>query len=223
MGILFFFSISMTAQEATSVIEKVDNIGDETGTVLSTKINRASEKTILKEWKGKMKDWDGDVDIKKSMITSKEVKIEAIDENGLEIIAEVRRSTDQEFEFIAMFIKNGKPVSSDSDISGFAAAKNIVRNFANEVSKEATEVYQKAQLKLFEELEDELENAKKEREKAEEDIKEAEEEIKKANEIIKQKKKDLSDNKSSQEHLAKKIAEQEKKVKNANEEMGLFK
>ena len=38
------------AQEATSVVNKTATVGEESGNALSTKINRASEKDIIKEW-----------------------------------------------------------------------------------------------------------------------------------------------------------------------------
>jgi len=41
------------------------NIGNESGNALSTNINRATEKDIIKEWKSKMKDFNGDVKVKK--------------------------------------------------------------------------------------------------------------------------------------------------------------
>ena len=59
------FILTSFAQEVTFVTEKADNIGTENGTVLTAKINRAKEKCIIKEWKSKMKAFDGDVNTKK--------------------------------------------------------------------------------------------------------------------------------------------------------------
>ena len=124
-------SIPSFAQEATTVINKTDNVGSESGNALSTKINRATEKDIIKAWKSKMKDFDSEVKTKNATISATEVKIESIDPNTIEVFAEVRKSTDQEFEFVVIFIKNGAPLSAERDLSGYTAAKNIVRNFAN--------------------------------------------------------------------------------------------
>lgn len=228
-GILAF-SLTLSAQEVTSVIEKTDNIGTENGTVLSTKINRAIEKDIVKEWKSKMKGFDGEVKVKGATITATSVKIESIDSNPIEVIAKVINSTDQEFELVVMFIKNSVSISSESDLMGFTAGKNIVRNFANEMSKEATEGFQKIELKAFDKVEKELESAKKDKEKAEKDterakkaIEDAKNTIIEAEATIKEKTKFIADNKKTQAGLVIKLEEQKKRVKIANDEMDLFK
>lgn len=216
------FNFSYFAQEATSITEKADNIGTENGTVLSTKINRATEKDIIKEWKSKMKGFDGDVKAKKTTISATGVKIESIDLNPIQVFAQVRKSTDQEMELVVMFLKNGVPLNSNTDLSGFTAAKSIVRNFANKMSKEATEDYRKDQIKAFEKLQKELESAQKELERAEKAIKESKKAIKEAEATIKDKTKFVAENKKTQAGLMKKLEEQKKVVKTANDEAGLF-
>tara|TARA_R110002111_G_scaffold98809_2_gene152633 strand:+ start:126 stop:818 length:693 start_codon:yes stop_codon:yes gene_type:complete len=216
-------SLNSFAQEATTVIEKKDNVVNESGSALSTKINRATEKDIIKAWKSKMKDFDGDVKTNRSTITATEVKIEAIDPNSIQVFAEVRKATDQEFEFLVIFIKNGVPLSSESDLSGFTAAKSIVRNFANELSKEATEEHHKDQNGIVEDLIKDLESAEKDHKKAEEAIEDAKKRIKEAESTIKEKTKFLSENKKTKAELAKKIEEQKKIIKTAKDEMDLFK
>ena len=57
-----------------------------------------------------MKDFDGDVKTNKSTITATEVKIEAIEPNSIQIFAEVRIASEQEFEFVVIFIKNRVPL-----------------------------------------------------------------------------------------------------------------
>ncbi len=163
-----------------------------------------------------MKEWEGDVSVKGSTVFATLVKIDAIDASGLEVNAKVKKSTDQEFEFLVMFLKNGEPISSDSDLSGFAGAKSIVKSFANELSREATKDYHKAETKIFTNLENDLESAKRDKEKAEKAIENAKK-------VIKEKTAFLSENKTNQEELVKKISEQKKVVKKANEELDLFK
>ena len=177
-----------------------------------------------------MKGFDGDVKVKGATITASSVKIESIDSNPIEVVAKVVNSTDQEFELVVMFIKNGVSVSSESDLLGFTAGKSIVRNFANEMSKEATGEFQKIELKAFEKVEKELESAKKEKERAERDtekakkaIEDAKNTIKEAEATIKEKTKFIADNKKTQANLVLKLEEQNKRVKTANNEMDLFK
>ena len=217
------FCSTISAQEATTVTESIEEIGEENGVVLQTRINRAETKDILKEWKKLMKDYDGDVDIKKNTVKATEVKIESIDPNEIEVIAEVKELSKNTRQFSAMFIKNLTPISSANDISAFTAAKNIVRNFANKMSNEATKNYNEVQLKIFGDINDDLEDAKKEEEKAEEDIKDAKEEIKKAEETIKDRSKELQENRKKQEELQKKLNEQKRTVNEAKKEMELFK
>lgn len=216
-------SINSFAQEATTVIEKKDNIVSESGSALSTKINRATDKDIVKAWKSKMKEFDGDVKTNKSTITATEVKIAAIDPNSIEVFAEVRKSTEKEFEFLVIFIKNGVPLSSESDLSGFTAAKSIVRSFANDLSKEATEEHHKDQNDVVVSLIKDLENAQKNHKKAEEAIESAKKRIKEAESTITEKTKFLNENKKTTAELAKKIEEQKKIIKTAKDEMDLFK
>jgi hypothetical protein len=226
ISILFLltaFSVSTYAQKTVKVEEKNGKIDETSGTVLSTTINRASEKTILKEWKSKMKDYDADVDTKKNRVTAKEVKIESIGTVGLEVLAEVKEQSDSEKEFTVMFIKNGQAITSSTEIAAFAAAKSIVREFAINISKEATEDFQKVQLKLFEDLEDDTRDAKKEEERAKEDIEDAKRKIKEAEETIKEKSKFLEDNKQTQLELSKKLSGQKTKVDAANKEMDIYK
>ena len=234
---LFIMSVSTNAQNGVYVEEGRDNVNKTNGTVLKTKIKRASEKEIVKAWKSKLKDFDGDVDAKKNVITASEVKVESIGTVGLDVSAEIREVNKVEHEFVVMFIKNGEAISSSTDLSAFTAAKNIVRNFATELSKEATEGYQKAQLKIFggfekqlekakeeeEDAKEDIEDAKKDIEKAKEDIKKANEDIKKAEESMKENAKVLEKNKTKQEDISKKIATQKNIVNGANAEMGNFK
>ena len=212
-------SIPSFAQEATTVINKTDNVGSESGNALSTKINRATEKDIIKAWKSKMKDFDSEVKTKNATISATEVKIESIDPNTIEVFSEVRKSTDQEFELVVIFIKNGAPLRAETDLSGYTAAKNIVRNFANELSKEATENYQKDQVKAFEKAQKELEGAQKDQEKAEKAIADTKE----AEATIKEKSKFLTENKKARAELVKKVDALNAIVKTANDEMELFK
>ena len=59
-----------------------------------------------------MKDFDGDLKVKKSTLTTTSVKIESIDSNPIEVVTEVRKSTKQEHELIVFFIKNGVAMSA---------------------------------------------------------------------------------------------------------------
>ena len=104
-------------------------------------------------------------------------------------------------------------------MSGYTAAKNIVRNFANELSKEATENYQKDQVKAFEKAQKELEGAQKDQEKAEKAIADTKE----AEATIKEKSKFLTENKKARAELVKKVDTLNAIVKTANDEMELFK
>ena len=103
-----------------------------------------------------------------------------------------------------MFLTNGVPLNSKKDLSGFTAAKSIVINFANKMSKEATEDYQKDQIKSFEKIQKELESTQKDKEKAEKAVMESKKAIKEAEANIKEKTKFIAENKKFHAVLIKK-------------------
>lgn len=215
-------SLSVSAQEITTVSTTEATIQKISGVALTTRINRAEEKKIAKEWKSVLKDYDGDVDIKKNVIIANEVKIESMGSDPLIIVAEVKEVKESEHDFIVLFYKNGQVVTAANDLSAFTAAKSIVKTFSNRMSQEATNDYRKTQVKLFEDYEDEMKDLKKDQEKAEDDIKDAKEKIKDAEKMIKEKTKELNENQENQAKMLNKVNEQQKTVKKANAEAELF-
>lgn len=107
-------------------------------------------------------------------------------------------------------------MSAESDLVGYTAANSIVRNFANEMSKEETGDYLKDQNKLVTGLTKDLESAVKDEEKAKKEIKEAEAKIKKKSKFI-------DDNKKTKAELGKEVEAQKLVLKAVQNEMELFK
>jgi chromosome segregation ATPase len=217
------------AQEATSVTQTSAEIDDAQGNALRTVINRAEPKTIAKEWKSLIKDYDGDVDIKGEKILAKEVKIDAISGRGLTVYAKTKKLSESSQEFLVMFLNGDMAISSSNDVAGFTAANLIVKEFANRLSKEATANYNEKQISILGERKDEMEDLKKENEDTKEEIEDAKKEIEDSNEKIeelKEKIKDreykLEENKKSQAEMGKKIEEQNSTVEKSKKEVELF-
>ena len=68
-------------------------------------------------------------------------------------------------------------MSAESDLAGYTAAKSIMRYFANEMSKEATENYLKNQNKLVAGLTKDFKSPVKDDEKEKKDMENAKENI----------------------------------------------
>lgn len=204
------------AQNGIEITERTEEINDINGNALRTVINRADEKTISKEWKRKMKDYDASVKTKGNEVHATEVNISTISEFPIQVYAEINKIDETQMEFLVLFMNGDRSISSSTDISGYTAAKKILEEFANQLSKEATEEYNEKQISLLEDLQKQLEDLK-------DNKKDAEEEIKEAKETIKEKEYELAENEKKREETLKKIEAQKQAVKNANKEMDQFK
>lgn len=220
---LLLFTQSFVGQEVTTVTAIEDNVGKENGLGFKTRINRAEEKVIIKEWKSLLKGYNGKVVVEGTIISAEEVQIESMGSDPLIVRAEIRNVNKTEHDFFVQFYKNGQYVNDVTDLSAFTAAKTIVRMFSNRLSEEATDGYQKVQLKLYDNLTSEMNKLKKEKEKAEKLIKNAEEEIKAAQQLIKDKTKEIAENKEKQAVKEEEIEKQKIIVKKANAEAKLYK
>lgn len=204
------------AQKGVEITESTEEINDFDGNVLRTIINRADEKTISKEWKRKMKSYKASVKTKKNEIHATEVNISTISEFPIQVYAQINEISDSQKEFLVMFMNGDRSISSSSDISGFTAAKQIVKEFAQEISNDATSAFFENQEDELKGLESKLDDLKKEKKKAEKDIEEAKE-------TIKEREYDLSENEKQSKETQKQIEAQKQAVKNAKKELDQFK
>jgi chromosome segregation ATPase len=212
---LALFALNLlSAQEVTTVTETIENIGDANGSALRVEINRADERTIAKEWKSVMKDYDGDVNIKGDEIYASEVMISAISEHEIKVFAKISKLNETKKEFTVIFLNGDRAISSESDISGYTAAKDIVMRFAKARSLEATTEYKENQEDALKELEDNLDDLLRDKKRAEDDIEDCKE-------TIKEKEYDLEQNQDKRGELVKQIEEQKKTLKNAKKEVDL--
>lgn len=208
-------SYSAFAQKGTEVTETTANINDINGNALKVVINRADEKTISKEWKRKMKNYDASVKTKSNEVHATEVSISSISEFTIQVYAQINEIDETQKEFLAIFMNGDRSISSSSDISGFTAAKEIVKTFAEELSSNATASYFENQEDQLKELEDRLDDLHKKKKKAEEEIEEAKE-------TIKEREYDLKENEKQREKTEKEIEIQKQTLKNAKKELDLF-
>jgi len=152
------------AQKGIELTESTEEINDFNGNVLRTIINRADEKTISKEWKRKMKDYNASVKTKGNEIHATEVNISTISEFPIQIYAQVNEISESQMELLVMFMNGDRSISSSSDISGYTAAKQIVKEFTQEISNEATSVFYENEEDRLKDLESKLDDLKKEKE-----------------------------------------------------------
>lgn len=214
----FVLSLGYTvqAQNAAEVTESTENINDIDGNVLRTVINRADEKTISKEWKRKMKNYKASVKTQKNEIHATDVNISSISDFPIQVYAQTKDIGESQMEFLVMFMNGDRSISSSSDISGFTAAKQIVKEFSQEISNEATSAYFENEEDRLKELESKLDNLKKEKEKAEKEIEEAKE-------TINEREYDLNENVKQSAETQKQIETQKQAVENAKKELDQLK
>lgn len=216
LSLLIAFNSSQSwAQKGFDVSETKEKINDFDGNALRIEINRSDEKTISKEWKKKMKNYDGSVKTKKNEINATEVNISSISDYPIQVFAKVNELKDKKHEFLVIFLNGNQSISSKSDISGFTAAKNIVSSFANEISKDATQDYNDLQEKELKALNSKIDDLQKEK-------KNAEKEIEDSKKTIKEKEKEIEENEKERVKTLKKIEEQKKVIKDAKSELDQF-
>lgn len=217
--ILLAFVLSLgygaQAQKGVEITEHAETINGIDGNVLRTIINRADKKTISKEWKRKMKRYKASVKTKSNEVHATEVMIPSISEFPIQVYAQINEVSESQMEFLVLFMNGDRDISSSSDISGFTAAKQIVKEFSHEISKEASSAYFKNEEDQLKDLGNKLDDLKKEKKKAEKEIEDAKE-------LIKEREYDLKENEKLREETLKQIDKQKQSVKNAKKELDQF-
>ena len=142
---LLFCTIPYFANSQQKISETTESIGDLKGNALTIDILRADEKSIQKKWKSIMKSYEGKVKTKGDKIYTSDAKIESISSGNVQINAEIGNEKNGKREFTVIFQSERGAVSSGSDISGYTAAKNIVENFAKDLSLDASNEYKSIQ------------------------------------------------------------------------------
>jgi hypothetical protein len=163
-------NISSWAQNTIVVSETIENVGDESGNALRTVIFRADEKAILKAWKSVLKNHEADVKTKGGEMYGTEVLISSISDHKMSVFMKMKDLNKTSKEVFFIFKKTEDILSSGNDISGYTSAKEIILNFATEVSKKATVEYFESERKKLEKLVNEFETLARDKKKSEKDI-----------------------------------------------------
>jgi len=217
MSLVLFSLNSLQAQKKVSVTESAEEINGVKGTALTVIINKSSEKEIIKEWKKTMKRYGASVKTKKNEAYASNANISTISEYPIQIFSKIKNNKKEESQtFSAIFLNGNIPISKSSDVSGFTAAKKIIEDFANQMSKAATTEFMKGQEKMLSTYNKEVKNIEKESKKASKDIEKKKKEIEKLENTVK-------DNEKRKVELEKKIKDQKNKVKDAKKEVDLYK
>lgn len=215
---LVIFSLnSLQAQKKVKVTETSEKINDVKGTALKVIINKSSEKAISKAWKKVMKRYGASVKTKRNEIHASNANISTISEYPIQVFAKIENNKKENNQaFSAIFLNGNIPISKSSDVSGFTAAKKIIEDFANQISKEATTEFMKGEESILSGYNKEIKNIDKETKKANKDIANKKKEIEKLESTVK-------DNAKKKGELEKKIKTQKGKVKDAKKEVDIYK
>lgn len=213
--LVLLIPIISLAQSPVKVTETIESIEQVNGNAFQTTIYRSDSKSILKSFKSLLKNYDGDVDQKKDYLMASEVLIGSISEHQIKVYAKTKEIDDKSTSLFVIFLNGDSPVSSQTDISSYTAAKEILSDFSRSHSQEATLDYFDNEEKKLESLEKELENLLKEKKKAEKEI----EDCKKS---ITDNEYNIKENIDKQKKINSEIASQKSTVKAARNEKELF-
>jgi hypothetical protein len=176
---LLFFLGGISAQEATTVKEKSDIVGEANGNALYVNVYRAEAKTIIKKLKSELKDKSEDVKIKGLELSALKASFPLISDSALTIYANTEEVTSLETYLQVIFLDEGVALSSENNLSGYNSAKAFLYELANTLSLEASEEYLETHEKELKKLEKELKDLKRKKEKDEKDILNLKKDIKK--------------------------------------------
>lgn len=215
LTLLVFIPLVSFTQSVTEVQETIENIEDVNGNALQTTIYRSNSKSIFKSFKSLMKSYGGSVEQKREYLIASEVLISSISEHQIKVYAKTKEIDEKSIALVTIFLNGDNPISSQTDISSYTAAKEIIAEFSRNQSQNATEEYFKSEEKTLAGLEKELELLLKEKKKAEKEI----EDCKKA---ITDNEYKIKENIDKQKKLSGDIANQKTIVKSARNETELF-
>lgn len=193
----FFVNAFSQELEVTTESKKLQN---DFRDAIKVSIPKVEKKTVEKEWKRLMKDYDAeDVDRGKEIIADN-VLIESITDNTIDIYAKAEEKDNKVNFFVAVDL--GGDYLAEEDAS-FATMKNIVKNFAARLASEAYEEIIDDQLDVVDDINDEIE-----------DINDDKEHLEKKNEKYREK---IKENNYEIEELTEELDKQDEKLEKEQE------
>lgn len=180
------FAVALNAQKVkVTVDEKNYTIGGGSHNCLVVTIYDASSDDILKEWKSKMKDYNGKVSGKEEVFADNAL-IKEISENTCDVYARTEKGSNEgETRLIVGFLLGETWLSSSSNSASYKAAEKIVKDFGMKLTKDAIAGKVRDEEKKLEKLQEEQSDLEKKNKELNDDIADYQEKIKKAESDIK--------------------------------------
>ena len=199
------------AQEKLQVSESSESIGGGSNNALTVTIYQVNKKEVEKEWKDLMKKMKAKVSIKKEIFAD-DAQHKKMGDNTFDVYARVEETGENEVKLIAAFDLGGAFMSSGQHPEKFAFVKQIVYDFAVDMTKKAIEKEVKEEEKTLVKMEKEQEDLVKSKEQLHSDIEEYKQKIEQAEKDIEQNEKDQETKKTEIDEQKKVVEEVKKKL-----------
>ena len=166
-----FFAMTVKADSVKiKVEEKSENIGGGSHNCLVVTIYDAKPDDIKKEWKSKMKDYNGKVSSGDEIFADNAL-IKDISDNTCDVYAKTEKgNNDNETTFIVGFVLGETWLSSSANSASYKAAEKIVKDFATKMTKDAIGDIVDAEQKKLDKLNDEQKDLVKDNKNLNDDI-----------------------------------------------------
>jgi hypothetical protein len=185
----------LASAQTIKVEERSEDIADGRNNTFSVTVFEADEKTVEKEWKDVLKDFNGKTSSKKNELFTDDATIKAMSENTVDIYTRFTK-VEGGIKVTVGFDLGGAFVSSSNDAGKAKVATEILHDFGVKVTKKAMEDIVKEEEKNQEKMEKDLADMVSEKETLKKNIERWTEQIEKAKEDIKK-------NEKSQEEKSK--------------------
>ncbi|HTL81963.1 MAG TPA: hypothetical protein VL651_09680 [Bacteroidia bacterium] len=183
-ALVALIAVALPAQKLKiSVDEKNMTINGGSHNCLVVTVYDASIDDIMKEWRSKMKGFDGKTSGSDEVFADNAL-IKTISENTCDVYARAEKgSDDHQVTFIVGFLL-GETWLTSSNTDSYKAAEKLVKDFATEMSKSGMDAIVKAEQKKLDALKDEQSDLVKKNKDLNDDIADWQAKIKKAQDDI---------------------------------------
>lgn len=192
LSTIFLLISTFVFSQEIIVTETRTDIADGNKNALEVTIYKSDKKTIEKQWKRLMKDYDADVNSKKEIFADNAL-VKKISENTIDIYAKVEEGKDDEIVLYVAFDLGGAFLSSSQHSSQFNEAKELVIEFAKTETENGFNKLIEEEEKALKGLESKLDRMNSDKEHLEKEIEDYKERIEKNTDEINKITKDLDE------------------------------
>ncbi len=212
MFLMLFCVTTNIFSQKISVKETRENIAQGNNNVFTVLLYGASEKNVVKSWKGLMKSYNAKISSSKDEIFADNANIISLSSGTIDVYAKTKDENGA-IELVAGFdLGDGVFISSADNLAKYKIVEGIIYNFALNVTRDAIS----EQLKKDEKEHQKLDNKLKQLEK---DNKRLNSNIEKYEGLIEQAKEDIKMNLKDQENLKNNIKTHQKTLDEIKEKL----